>query len=46
MRKFPLKDEQGKRYPTPEELIKAAEQRTRRLTEKLRELGVDPESIG
>ncbi len=39
-------NEQGKRYPTPEERIQAAEQRTRRLAEKLRELGVDPESIG
>jgi Uma2 family endonuclease len=32
-------DEQGKRYPTPEERIK-------RLVDKLRELGIDPESLG
>ncbi|MBW4630976.1 MAG: Uma2 family endonuclease [Iphinoe sp. HA4291-MV1] len=32
-------DEQAKRYPTPEERIK-------RLADKLRELGIDPESIG
>ncbi|RAM51112.1 MAG: hypothetical protein C6Y22_12085 [Hapalosiphonaceae cyanobacterium JJU2] len=38
-------DESGKRYPTPEEQIKQAEQRAERLAEKLRQLGIDPDII-
>ncbi|WP_414587459.1 Uma2 family endonuclease [Scytonema sp. PCC 10023] len=46
-------DEQGKRYPTPEERVRAAEQRiqaaeqrAQTLAEKLRELGIDPDTLG
>ncbi len=46
-------DEQGQRFPIPEERIKlaeqrasVAEQRARILEEKLRALGVDPETLG
>lgn len=38
-------DEQGQRFPTPEERIKQAEQRAQRLAEQLRSLGVDPDSL-
>lgn len=46
-------DEQGQRYPTPEERVRAAEQRiqaaeqrAQTLAEKLRELGIDPDTLG
>lgn len=39
-------DEEGKRYPTPEEQIKQAKQRAEKLAEKLRELRIDPDSVG
>jgi Uma2 family endonuclease len=39
-------DKQGQRYPTPEERVRAAEQRAQTLAEKLRELGIDPDTIG
>jgi Uma2 family endonuclease len=38
-------DEQGQRFPTAEERIKQAEQRAQMLTERLRALGVDPDSL-
>ena len=45
-------DEQGQRFPTPEERIQQAEQRiqqteqrAQRLAQKLRSLGVDPDSL-
>ncbi|MGJ5672010.1 MAG: Uma2 family endonuclease [Nostochopsis sp.] len=38
-------DEEGKRYPTPEEQIKQAKQRVEKLAEKLRELGIDPDIV-
>jgi hypothetical protein len=41
----PVDNEQGKRYPTPEERIQQAEQRAQMLAERLRSLGLDPDSI-
>ncbi|BAZ22422.1 hypothetical protein NIES4073_33050 [Kalymmatonema gypsitolerans NIES-4073] len=38
-------DEQRQRYPTPEERVRAAEQRAQTLAEKLRELGIDPDTL-
>ena len=38
-------DEQGKRYLTPEERILEAQQRTHRLEERLRSLGIDPREL-
>lgn len=38
-------DEQGQRLLTPEERILQAEQKAERLAEKLRELGIDPNSL-
>ena len=38
-------DEQGKRYLTPEERILEAQQRTYRLEERLRSLGIDPKEL-
>ena len=38
-------DEQRKRYLTPEEQITQAQQRTQQLEERLRSLGIDPETI-
>lgn len=38
-------DEQGQRLLTPEERILQAEQRAKRLDERLRSLGVDPDSL-
>jgi Uma2 family endonuclease len=38
-------DEQGHKYPTPEEVIQIERQRTERLAAKLRELGINPEDI-
>ncbi|MFH7027710.1 MAG: Uma2 family endonuclease [Heteroscytonema crispum UTEX LB 1556] len=46
-------NEQGQRYPTPQERVKQAEQhaqqaeqRTQMLEERLRSLGVDPDTLG
>jgi hypothetical protein len=48
----PVDNEQRKRYPTPEERIQQAEQRAMKaeqraqmLAERLRSLGLDPDSI-
>jgi hypothetical protein len=38
-------DEQLKRYPTPQEQIKQAEQRSQRLAQQLRSLGIDPDTL-
>ncbi len=38
-------DRQGKRLLTPEEEAKVAQQRTQLLAERLRSLGVDPDSL-
>jgi hypothetical protein len=38
-------DEEGKRYPTPEEQIKQANKCAAKLAEKLRELGIDPNIV-
>ncbi len=38
-------DESGKRYPTPEEQIKQANKRAEKLAEKLRELGINPDTV-
>jgi hypothetical protein len=38
-------DEQGQRLLTPEERILQAEQRAERLAQRLRSLGIDPNSI-
>ncbi len=36
-------DEQGQRYLTPEEQIQSAQQKAKRLEERLRSLGIDPD---
>ena len=38
-------DQQGNRYPTPEELEQQAHQRAERLAARLRELGEDPDRL-
>jgi hypothetical protein len=38
-------DRQEKRYPTPEERIQQAQQRTKLLEDRLRSLGVDPNDL-
>ena len=38
-------DESGTRYPTPKERIDIAEQKAQQMAEKLRELGIDPDSL-
>ncbi|MBP0044577.1 MAG: hypothetical protein J7545_21820, partial [Roseofilum sp. SBFL] len=38
-------NEQGERYLTPEEQLLSARQQIAQLTEKLRELGIDPSSL-
>ncbi len=38
-------DEQGKRLLAPEERVQQAEQRAQVLAERLRSLGVDPDSL-
>jgi hypothetical protein len=38
-------DQQGQRYLTPSELAEREQQRAERLADKLRELGVDPDTL-
>ncbi len=38
-------DEAGKRYPTPNEWVQKESQRAAQLAQRLRELGVDPDSL-
>ncbi|MEO1353891.1 MAG: Uma2 family endonuclease, partial [Cyanobacteria bacterium J06635_15] len=38
-------DPQGQLVPTPEETAHQAQQRSERLAQKLRELGVDPDTV-
>ncbi len=38
-------DQQGQRYLTPSELVEREQQRAERLADKLRELGVDPDTL-
>jgi hypothetical protein len=38
-------DEEGNRYPTPQEQIQQEAQRAQKLAQKLRELGIDPDTL-
>ncbi|WP_373525745.1 Uma2 family endonuclease [Nostoc sp.] len=38
-------DQQGRKLPTPEELVQQERQRAQRLAQKLRDLGINPEDI-
>jgi hypothetical protein len=38
-------DSEGARFSTPDEVAQQEQQRTQRLAERLREMGIDPEQL-